>query len=387
MHNTTPPVIYRAAVIGAGPAGLACLGNLLDSLATTSPTDQILWIDPQFQAGRLDSYPAVPSNTKVCLFTKYARECQSFEAEKCSKTFKELVGRFDPQRGCELKMAAELCKELTNHLLKHPRVHSVKGLVKELEYSASVSGGNNSSWTIKTETLSFQSNLVFLATGSKPKSLPLNHPTIFLDDALNPALLNDQVSPNDTVAVYGSSHSAMLVVKNLLDIPNSPKQIVNYYRQPAKFAEFPDPINCPDRILHDNTGLKGETAEWVRSWIDLSPGELEEKFQGKLKRIKTGEEESQDTEKINFDIYAVGYERNILPKIIYANAQSADTIIDYTPSGQLTLPNNNVICNGLYGFGIAFPERVKDLDGSDEAAVGLWKFMRHIKKCVSAIIQ
>ncbi|KAG9703214.1 hypothetical protein KCU73_g18207, partial [Aureobasidium melanogenum] len=37
---------------------------------------------------------------------------------------------------------------------------------------------------------------------------------------------------------------------------------------------------------------------------------------------------------------------------------------------------------GLFGAGIAWPERVTDPEGSVEWAVGFWKFMRYAKRVV-----
>ena len=374
MHQITP-VVYRAAVIGAGPAGLACVGNLLDKLKV-SGNDRILWIDPHFQAGRLENYPQVPSNTKVCLFTRFAEACKSFECAK-SEIYQNLLKDFDPQSGCELKWAAELCKELTGRI--KGKVDTFEGQVEAIEH------GENC-WNIKTANSSFKSKLIFLATGSQPKNAPITCETIHLDDALNPQILETKFVASETIAVYGSSHSAMLVLRNLLEASRSPEKIINFYRQEAKFAEFPDPLNCPDKILHDNTGLKGETAEWARSWVHLPPEELAAKFNNKLVRIQTGQGLSQpfDNWKIDKCVYAIGYERNRLPAIVYANAQVDSDAIDYTATGQLRTGEIAAI-EGLYGFGIAFPERVKDLDGSDEMAVGLWKFMRHIKKNIGLI--
>ncbi len=42
---------YEAVVVGAGPAGLAAVGNLLEQ--KKSP---ILWVDDRFNGGRLDRY-------------------------------------------------------------------------------------------------------------------------------------------------------------------------------------------------------------------------------------------------------------------------------------------------------------------------------------------
>lgn len=381
MHNLQ---VYRAAVIGAGPAGLACVGNLLDHLPVN---EKVLWIDPQFQGGRLSSYPAVPSNTKVRLFTKFAEQCKSFDSADL-KSLKILKKELDGQKGCQLKFASELCKEITGKLMKNDNLKSIKDTVTSLKYS-------NDLWTIETSDNNsfFKSKMIFLTTGSKPKRLNLSDDDfIELDDALNPEILKEKIQNYDQISVYGSSHSAMLVLKNLTaNITTKP--IVNYYRQPAKFASFPDPINCPDKILHDNTGLKGEVAEWVKTWIDLDEKELKSKFN--LIRINTCDKDNiKSIGGRNVNIFAVGYERNSLPLITYNNKivynasdtnNTNKTDFDYTPTGQLTTKHSPL--EGIFGFGIAFPERVKDLDGSDEVAVGMWKFMKHIKKSINLILQ
>lgn len=42
---------YEAVVVGAGPAGLAAVGNLLEQKKAP-----ILWVDDRFNGGRLDRY-------------------------------------------------------------------------------------------------------------------------------------------------------------------------------------------------------------------------------------------------------------------------------------------------------------------------------------------
>ena len=206
---------YKAAVIGAGPAGLACVGNLLDRLV---PTERILWIDPKFCAGRLDSYPAVPSNTKVCLFTKFAQECRSFGDDDLP-ILKKLLTDFDGQKGCQLKFVADLCKELTDRIRSNPRVESVKESVGELEYSKDLNV-----WTIRTEEGTiFQSENVLLATGSQPKELERGRnnsvpvpPSIHLDDALNPDLLKTKICLPE--AFYTNSRHALFIFSCIFSI-------------------------------------------------------------------------------------------------------------------------------------------------------------------------
>jgi len=47
---------FQVAVIGAGPAGLAAVGRLLDA----KEVSKVLWIDPSLESGRLDTYSRVP---------------------------------------------------------------------------------------------------------------------------------------------------------------------------------------------------------------------------------------------------------------------------------------------------------------------------------------
>ena len=64
-----------------------------------------------------------------------------------------------------------------------------------------------------------------------------------------------RVSSEDTVAVVGSSHSAVLVLMNLLSMEPGPK-VVNLYRSPLQYARFVNGGPPHGYIVRDNTGLK-----------------------------------------------------------------------------------------------------------------------------------
>ena len=73
------------AVIGAGPAGMAAVGQLLEHEV---PAEEILWLDPEFKVGDFGSrWLNIPSNTKVKLFNMFLKSCKAFEIDKCPHSY------------------------------------------------------------------------------------------------------------------------------------------------------------------------------------------------------------------------------------------------------------------------------------------------------------
>lgn len=61
---------YGAVVVGGGPAGITVLGNLLEQQANL-PAQRLLWVDPHFRAGRVNSrYREVPRYVADATTTK-----------------------------------------------------------------------------------------------------------------------------------------------------------------------------------------------------------------------------------------------------------------------------------------------------------------------------
>ena len=60
---------YQWLVLGAGPAGVAVVGNLLENGIEPS---EIAWVDPFFQSGDFGRlWGEVSGNTKMCDFLNY----------------------------------------------------------------------------------------------------------------------------------------------------------------------------------------------------------------------------------------------------------------------------------------------------------------------------
>lgn len=335
------PYIFQWAIVGAGPAGIAAVGKLLD--AGIEP-HEILWIDPHFNVGDLGCYwKNVSSNTKVRLFISFLEAANSFQYNK-APDFQ--LNHLPPEATCTLSSIVEPLQWVTEHLIK--KVRAEKTLITSMSLS-------NRVWALDNSSKSYLAKNVVLATGAVP--LNLDYPTVSeipFNVAIDKHQLSEAVDKNKTYAVFGSSHSAIIIMKYLVDI--GVKKIINFYRSPCRYA-----INMGEWILFDNTGLKGHTAEWAREYIDgtLPPN---------LVRYKSNPANiAQYLPECDKAIYAVGFKRR-------------DTITIGEYEHKQYNQHVGIIAPGLFGFGIAYPEIKSDPFGSIESQVGLWKFMVYLNK-------
>lgn len=415
-----PYETYEAVVVGAGPAGITAVGNLLENRI-----DKILWVDDAFNGGRVNQYyREVPSNTKVKLFIDFATAVAPFRKivsglpsrdrweEPSASDGVPVDGkqdklqdlrRLDQEKGCDLSHAADMCLMLTQGLKKTPGVITQQGRVTGATLDEA-----SSRWTVNvasskpssTDITNVQAKRVIFCTGSTPSDPPL--PTdldikhINLDDALSPTHLSKIFSPlgPTTVAVIGASHSAILVLMNLSNLALSSKpdlKIKWFTRHPLRYAEYEDGF-----IARDNTGLKGAASVWARENLepDTFPDSSVANCIEKIAYEKGAEKEvyAQHLPGTTYVVQAIGYQRNPLPELKSSNGKSLQPHFDHDKGifnhvresdcgkiGDLaTLP-------GLFGAGIAFPERVVDKKyGHEEFNVGFFKFMKAVKKWVAA---
>ncbi|HEV2523784.1 MAG TPA: FAD-dependent oxidoreductase [Gammaproteobacteria bacterium] len=329
------------AVVGAGPAGIAAIGKLLD--AGVEP-HRIAWIDPAFAVGDFGTkWLNVPSNTKVGLFLKYLEACQAFEYATCKENF--ALNRADPDQTCFLNIMAEPLRWVTQRLMK--KVSIFKNSVEALSMQ-------NNHWHIQLSDSALIAKNVVLAVGSEPKAFSHSGiTTIPLEIAMDSGRLAEHCNGEDNIAVFGSSHSAILIIRSLLEV-SSVKKVINFYRAPLRYAVYLD----ESEILFDDTGLKGTTAEWARK-------NLHGALPPKLEQIYSSDENVEHYLPLcNKAIYAIGFERRSIP---------------ITGIGKLEYnPHNGIIAPGLFGLGIAFPQAKTDRFGNLEYRVGLWKFMDYL---------
>ncbi|HIF0226123.1 TPA: FAD-dependent oxidoreductase [Legionella anisa] len=334
--------IYQWAVIGAGPAGIAAVGKLLDN--GLLPED-ILWLDPHFKVGDFGLYwRNVSSNTKVKYFKDFLSAVHSFHYQEAPIDFQ--LNHLPLDETCTLSFMAEPLQWITENFLQ--KVQAVKTTIHNMFLSKRL-------WSLSSDSQTYHAKNVILATGALPSSL--NYPgvnVIPFDTAIDKEKLSAVIHHDETYGVFGSSHSAIIILKHLVEL--NVKKIINFYRSPCCYA-----IEMDDWILFVNTGLKGQSAAWAREHIDgVLPSNLVRYNVSEPNIARFLPECSQV-------IYAVGFEQ-----------RKTIVIGDYENSRHN--PYVGIIGPGLFGLGIAYPETKADAYGNVESQVGLWKFMVYLNK-------
>ena len=340
---------YQWAVVGAGPAGIAAVGKLLDHGVDGAA---ILWIDPHFKVGDLGQlWRNVSSNTSVARFTDFLKASSSFSYSKSPISFK--LNDLPPENTCTLSDVVTPLEWVSNHLRQ--QVHCEEATIRTMDLSKRL-------WNLMSDSQSFRAHNVILATGAVASSLKYPGVDVMpFDIAIDKERLAQSIDTNKTYAVFGSSHSAIIIVRYLVDL--GVKKVINFYRSPCRYA-----VNMGEWILFDNTGLKGQTATWAREHID---GTLPDN----LVRYNTSEHNiARYLPECSQVIYAVGFERR--NNIIIGDYEQAS----YNP-------HVGIIGPGLFGFGIAYPQITPDPFGSVESQVGLWKFMVYLNKVLPTWFQ
>ncbi|KAH8701120.1 pyridine nucleotide-disulfide oxidoreductase-domain-containing protein [Talaromyces proteolyticus] len=380
---------YAAVVVGAGPAGVAALGNLLELGLT-----KIAWVDPSFDGGRVNrKYREVPSNTKVSFFQAFATGAQPFrniiQKTPTPNAF-TVMNKLEQGDTCSLHYAADMCRALTDGLLNLDQVSQYRGTVVAADLKE-----KTSNWAVNIRLQDPSSNIevitprLILCTGSSPSSpaLPisgLSMEPLDLDTVLKPSVLYEQIPRNEatTVAVIGASHSAILALLNLFDLARTthPNLRIKWFtRHPLRYAEFMD-----GWILRDNTGLKGQAAQFAREQLEDSrlPSSAAGRFIEKIDTSNNKEAAAYEREfpACTHIVYAIGYKTDPLPTLTRNGKLSLNNKLEWDSQFGGFVDGQGEVVPGLHGAGIAFPERVVDPLGNVEHAVGFFKFMKFLKR-------
>jgi cation diffusion facilitator CzcD-associated flavoprotein CzcO len=327
---------FSWAIIGAGHAGITSISVLLENGILEN---EIVWIDPEFNVGRLGKYYGnVPSNLKVHRYTNFLNRCSFFQT--INSTAIEAIKNYNQQEEPRLQLIIDALQDITNYLRSR-----VTTYIDNVHSISAKEGGN--SWDIKLDqNPHINADKVILAIGSRPKKMAYTTSEIPLDLALDENILKSMISAEDTIMVIGSAHSAILILKYLSEIPV--KKIINVYSKQPTYGEL--------------GGLEGITAYWAKEVLEKNPPH-------NLIRIKYHEgvieNYLQECTKI---IYAFGYERNSFT-VNNSNELSIDG-------------ETGIIEPHLYGIGFAFPEYHINEAGLAIPLIGVNSFMKYAQQRV-----
>lgn len=343
-QNSTPSLTlatYRAdwLVVGAGPAGIATIAALLD--AAVKP-ENIIWVDDAFKVGALGKfYRNVPPNSSCQNFFTF------FNLSTHLRRYAYLYRRLTPATPSTrtlLEVIKPLQKITDNLRLS---VANVCARLDSVQYDKTTD-----LWHAFLPAIKLEARNVILATGSSPKSLQHEEHarTLPLHVALNKRKLQQSIKPNEAIAVFGSSHSAALVLKHLIELGCN--RIFHIYKYPFRFRK-----KTKEGFVYPFSGLQGEAGKWASHSLPhpniTSLPLLDNRLPSALNECSV-------------IIDAIGFEPSSLP----VRAEDLYPV----PQGAHELGPR------LYGVGIAFPDATRDASGHNEGAVSLLAFMRTLKR-------
>lgn len=319
----------KICIVGLGAAGLLVLYTLQKNGIRP---EQILIVDPHLCGGDLrDKWSCVRSNTVWR---------QLLTAVPFPGALPERFAALDPESPCSLRHYIEYLMEAVRPFLLQCEVHC----------TVATKIWHETVWTIqiKNGAEPLTADLLVLATGSEPKQMNLPYPSIPLCVALDKQRLESYVSNGQHILVFGTAHSATLIVKNLLDCGAT---VTNFYATPKPFYFDRD---------GDYDGLKQDAAQ-------IADKILAKELPVKLVSVQDTGAVIRHTKKVDGVVYAIGFE-----------ARNPFGLKEYNgETGQLTGGPN------AWGFGIAYPNKAPDGIHWD---VSIPAFQAHIEKQMPSIL-
>ncbi len=255
--------ISEVFIIGAGPAGVLAG---LDLISAGVPRDGISIVDPTFTAGDLyRKFPRVPGNTAAGSYlSALARHLNGVARPAFS------IEDIPPTETCPISYLTPPIQWLSEKLLA--QVRSETGFITDLSLQ------EDGLWRLTSngdDPWSLLSRSVILTTGGRPKELDglctsdsTRAKLIPLRKALDSEAFRAEVNNQDSVAILGSSHSGILALMHLMQMPanQQPRLITIFHRSPIRLSSNVDGVT-----FYDNSGLKGVPKLWAQKNLVNEP--------------------------------------------------------------------------------------------------------------------
>ena len=335
-------------IIGAGISGILLILLLAE---TSVALNSICIIDPYFDGGDLfRTWPSVMSNTP------WSATLNNMKTYLPSIQIPKWALDLPLDKPTPVYMIAKLIRECAKPVLE--RVVCIQGLVESVNWST-----NDLSWniSIRKENMNeiLSSKGLCFTQGSVPKGLDISIPSIPLEIALDSNRLAKYIEPDNKVLVFGTRHSGIHVIKNLID--NNVKSVIGIYKDSTPFifardGEY-DGIKLDGAIIADDILLgKYPNVQMIST----------SKLSSILREVRTAD----------WAVFAIGFESR---NTIRVSVDSVPVLkwYEYDITGKL------LNCPSSWGFGLAYPSQAPDGIHWD---VGVSPFLEHIHRQISSIL-
>ena len=336
----------KVCIIGAGASGIL-LSLLLQQFGL--PTNDFCIIDPHFDGGDLQrKWPNVISNTPWSATTDAFRRClPSLDLPKWSK-------ELPPDQPTPLRTIAKLLRDL----FQAAKFQTVRGIVQRATWKP-----EDGTWIVYVQSgtgiVEINAARVLFAQGSIPKHYDMPIPSIPLEVALDADRIKTYVKSSDQVIVFGTNHSGIIVLKNLVD--SGVEKIVGVHKGSRPFIWARD---------GEYEGLKLDGAAVADSIIS-----------GKYPSVRLVSYDNtpnliRETRNATWVVYATGFQPDTTIRVSDESTDISQTEYD---------PNTGVLKNApnAWGFGIAYPSQAPDGIHYD---VGISSFLEHFYKQIPSIL-
>jgi len=329
--------MFQLAIVGLGPAGIFTLASLPEDLLP-----ETLILERSCIGGDLSSqYSSVIANVTKENFIKIFKMVPKW----ATQSFPEL----DAYKDSEPPKLADICKILRR--FAKPDIQKAHLHTTALSNLVQTADG----WNLVTPKETYQAKKVVLCLGATPKTMDLPLPSISLPIALSQDQLAHSVTPNETVVVFGTSHSGILILKNLKQL--GCQNVYAVYRGKTPFTIASD--DTQDGLKLAAASIAQEIQE--NQWGPLTPKLVNYDDFATIYRVLS---------KADVVIYAIGFEPRIFT---YTNATGKCVpLVDTTP--------------GVYGFGIGRPRTITTPTGGTLLDIGFEAFIKAIQAELPGIL-
>jgi len=337
----------KLCIIGAGISGLLLILLLAE---TSIPLNTICVVDPHFDGGDLfRKWSSVISNTP------WSVTISNVQKYLPSVKFPKWALALPLDKPTPVYIIAKLIRECAEPVLK--QVKCMYGNAISTDWSS-----QSSKWTVyiqkEQSRTSVECDGICLTYGSEPKELDASIPSIPLEIALDHNRLSKFIDPQDKVIVFGTRHSGVHVLKNLVDC--NVNSIIGLYKglQPFIYARDGE----YDGIKLDGALIADEIIAGKYPSVQLIPIS---NISAILREVRSAK----------WAVYAIGFEPRSSVKITIDGEQLSK--MEYDKSAKIL----NV--SSMWGFGIAYPSQAPDGIHWD---VGVSSFLEHIHGQVPSIL-